>query len=556
MKNIPSIAFLILTLFITQVYAATYSGVEPIGEYNINDLVGVQVQDLNGDQSNEIVAYTDSMIYVFNSSASLKWTYGIDNINAVYVSDVDNDGKKEILVASGEALNNMEWGNFVILDLNGNVLHAYDKKSGESYPHILFYSMVSLDLNGNGYEEIIGASSTGVHAISDTYDKILWTARTDDRIKQVVINQIDEKNREILALSDTNLYSFALDGTLRNRYNISAGIKKMKVLEFGPSNDKYIALVRSDDELTILDKDFKVRYEGNIISGIIELAAYDINGDGLNEIILGTKNGVYMLSSRYMITNKYVTDEPVSAVYYADWEGDGEKELIFASGEYIYALSKSGELEEKTGTGYPIQDLIAEDLGKEDRIKLIAYSDKRLSMYTKKKETQTESDARDSYLSAVGFLEMNRYDEAERSAQEALRIYSKTGDTANINACQTLISKITADRKKAKLDAAEKDYHEAEKYLSEGDYDSAKTYADKASKEYTELGDSDGIARCSALLDRLYKTPITEETKPQNIQGIMDSAKNINIFPILSVFLLIAIVLLLALLIGKKNEKQ
>jgi hypothetical protein len=30
---------------------------------------------------------------------------------------------------------------------------------------------------------------------------------------------------------------------------------------------------------------------------------------------------------------------------------------------------------------------------------------------------------------------------------------------------------------------------------------------------------------------------------------------NINIFPIMSVFLLIAIVLMLALLIGKKNEK-
>ena len=316
--------------FINQVYAATYSGVEPIGEYNINDLVGVQVQDLNGDQSIEIVAYTDSMIYVFNSSASLKWTYGIDNINAVYVSDVDNDGKKEILVASGEALNNMEWGNFLILDPNGNVLHAYDKKSGESYPHILFSSIVSIDLNANGYEEIIGASSIGVHAIKDSYDKILWTARTDDRINQVVLNQIDEKNKEILALSDTNLYSFALDGTLRYRYNISAGIKKMAVLELGPSNDRYIALVRSDDELTILDKDFKVRYEGNIISGIIELSAYDINGDGLNEIILGTKNGVYMLNSRYMITNRYVTDEPVSAVYYADWEGDGEKVLIFA----------------------------------------------------------------------------------------------------------------------------------------------------------------------------------------------------------------------------------
>jgi hypothetical protein len=290
MKNISIIAFLILSLFINSVFAATYSGVEPIGEYSISDLAGIQVQDLNSDQSKEIVAYTSSMIYVFNSSAALRWTYGIDNIRAVYVSDVDNDGKKEILAASGEAVNNMEWGNLFILDMNGKVLHAYDKKSGESYPHILFFSIVSIDLNGNGYEEIIGASSSGMHAIKDTYDKILWTARMEDRIKEVVINPIDEKNKEILALSDTYLYSFALDGKLRLKYNMSAGIKKMAILELGPSKDRYIALVRSDDQITILDRDFNVRFEASIIGNIVELAAYDINDDGLNEIILSTKN--------------------------------------------------------------------------------------------------------------------------------------------------------------------------------------------------------------------------------------------------------------------------
>jgi len=556
MKNIQNIAFLILTLFINQVSAATYSGVEPIGEYRINDLIGVLVEDLDSDQSKEIVAHTSSMIYVFNSSASLRWTYGIDNIKAVYVSDVDNDGKKEILASSGEAVNNMEWGNLFILDMNGIVLHAYDKKSGESYPHILFYSLVTIDLNGNGYEEIIGASSSGVHAIKDTNDKTLWTARTEDRIKEVLINRIDEKNKDILALSDTILYSFALDGTFRSKYNMSAGIKKMSLLELGPSKEKYIALVRSDDHLTILDRDLKVRFEANIIGNIIELSAYDINDDGLNEIVLSTKNGIYMVSSKYMITNKYLTSNPVSGVYYADWEGDGENELVFASGEYIYAISKKGELEEKTGTGYLITNLIAEDLGKEDKINIIAYSDKRLSVYNKKKETQIESDARESYLSAVGLLEMGKYDEAQMSAQEALRIYSKTGDTANINACRTLIDKITSDREKAKLDSAEKDYKEAERYFLEGDYNSARIYADKASREYMDLGDSNGIARCSALSDRLYNSSITEETKPENIREIMDSAKSINIFPILSVFLLIAIVLMLALLIGKKNEKQ
>jgi hypothetical protein len=556
MKNSSHIAFLILALFINQVDAATYSGVEPIGEYSINDLAGVLVSDIDSDQFKEIVAYTGSMVYVLNSSASLRWTYEIDNIRAVYVSDVDNDGNLEILAASGDTVNNMEWGNLFILDADGIVLHAYDRKSGEAYPHILFYSMTAIDLNGNGYEEIIGASSSGLHAITDSYDKILWTARTDDRIREVFINRIDENNKGILALSDTALYSYALDGTFRSKYNMSAGIKKMAILELGSSKDKYIALVRSDDQLTVLDKDFKMRFEANIIGGILELAAYDINDDGLNEIVLSTKKGIYILSSKYIITDKYVTDEPVSDVYYADWEGDGEKELVFASGEYIYAISKRGELEEKTGTGYRINSLIAEDAVKEDRINLIAYSDKRLSVYSKKKETQTESDARESYLSAVGFLEMGKYDEAEKSAQEALGIYSKAGDTANINACQTLISKIATDRKKSGLYLAEKDYQEAESYFLAQDYARARQYADKASREYMELGDSGGIERCSALSERINNALITEEKKPQDIKEIMDSAKNINVFPIFSVFLLIAIVLLLAVLIGKKNEKH
>ncbi|MFZ2455250.1 MAG: hypothetical protein WAX07_02085 [Candidatus Altiarchaeia archaeon] len=555
MKNFPGIALLILALCVNQASAATYSGVEPIGEYGINDIVGIQAQDLDYDNSKEIIVYTRSMVYVFSSGITLKWTYGIDNLKAIYVSDIDNDQNKEIIAVSGEIVNNMEWGNMFILDIDGTVLHAYDRKSGESYPHILFYSIVSIDSDSNGYEEIIGASSNGVHSLKDTYDRIIWTARTDERIKEVVINRIDAKNKGILARSDTNLYSFTLDGTLRKKFNISAGIKKMAVLELGPTKDDYIAIVRDDDQLTILDLDFNVRFEAGIIGNIVELSAYDINDDGLNEVILGTKNGIYMLNGRYMITNKYVTGEPVSGVYYLDWEGNGEKELIFASGEYIYAVSKTGELEEKTGTGFHITGLIAEDSGKEDKIDLIAHSNERLSAYAKKKETQTESDARNSYLSAVGFLEMGRYGEAERSAQEALGIYVKTGDTANINACQTLISKISAEKKKEKTEAAEKDYQEAESYFLAQDYALARQYANKASREYMELEDLEGVSKSGELSNRINAVS-SEDANQENIREILDSAKKINVFPILSVFLLIAIVLMLALLIGKKNEKQ
>lgn len=555
MKKDACVTLLILALCINHALAATYSGVEPIGEYTINELSGVLTSDLDKDGLKEVVAYTRSMVYVFNSSASLKWTYEVNNLRAVYVSDIDNDHREEIIVASGETVNNMEWGDFLILDMNGKTVHAYDRKSGESYPHLLLNSIATVDIDKNGYEEVVGSSSNAVHAIRDTYDKILWTTRLNDRINRLIVNRVDASNYEILVLADNALYSMDLNGTVKHVYNTSIGIRKMVILELGPSNERYMALVREDGQLMILDKEFTVRLDSSIIGNIVELSAYDINDDGLNEVVLGTNNGVYMLSNKYMITNRYVTNEPVSSIYFTDWEGDGVKELIFSSGEYLYALGKMGELEEKTGMGYVIKNLAVEEIEKNDNLEIIAYSDKKISMYGKKRETREESDARDAYLSAVGFLEMNKYDEAERSVQEALRIYTDVQDTSNINACKTLIDKISSERKKVRIDAAEKDYQDAERFLLAEDYQSASLSLVKASREFSALGDAQGIAKCGELSDRIVAATTPQKKDRENIQDIMDSAKNINIFPIMSVFLLIAIVLMLALLIGKKNEK-
>ncbi len=147
---------------------------------------------------------------------------------------------------------------------------------------------------------------------------------------------------------------------------------------------------------------------------------------------------------------------------------------------------------------------------------------------------------------------MGKYDEAEKSAQEALARYTKIGDTANINACQTLIEKIRAEKKASEATDAEKNYQDAENYFSAGDYEKAKQYLDIASKAYTELGDAEGLAKCSNLSDRIIRVTSVENKSGTGIPDLLDAAKNIDIFPVLSIFLLIAILLLLAILIGKK----
>ncbi len=556
MKRLGKVLFLILALCAYQAGAATYTGVVPLGSYGINGIAGFQVQDLDGGPSKEVVAYSQSRVYVFNSSASLIWTYQVDNLKAVYVSDVNNDGYKETVIAAGDTMNNMEWGNLYILDKDGIVLHAYDRMSGGAYPHILFNSIAAFDSDWNGYEEIVGGSSTGVHLIKDTYDRVVWTLRTDLPIRKVSVYQADSSNKRILAWSDAYLYLIALDGTLVSKYNLSTGIKELKLLDVGSKNEKDVVFVGSDDRVTILDKDFNLVSGTGMVNNIDVVEAFDFNGDGIKELVLGTDNGVYILNSRYQAANKYVTAEAVRGLYYEDWEGDGEKELIFSAGGYVYAVSPKGDLKEKTGVGYVINDLVVDSLEKDNKINLIVSSEKGLSIYEKNKETPAESDARESYLLAVGLLEIGRYDEAAKSAQEALGIYSKLADTANINACQALIEKIRTERNKSMSAAAEKDYQEAGNSFSAGEYEKAKQYLDEAAKIYIELNDTQGIAKCSNLSEEISRSVAEENRSRIMIPDIMDAANNINVFPILSVFLLITILLLLAVLIGRKNEKK
>lgn len=550
------VIFLILALGFWQACAAADTGVDLAGDYGVNGIAGIQVQNLGGGQSKDVVAYSKSRVYAFNSSASLIWVYPVEKMRAFYVSDVNNDGYKETVIASGDAMNNLEWGNLYILDKDGIVLHAYDRMGGESYPHILFNSISTFDSDGNGYEEIVGGSSMGVHLIKDTYDKVLWTLRTDAAIREVMVYQTESGSKDILARSDAYLYLISSDGELRSGYNLSGGIKEMKLLVIGPKNEKDVVLLGSDNTITVLDKNLKLVTETDMAVNINEVAAFDVSGDRINEMVLGTDKGVYILNGKYQTANKYATSETVRGLYYADWDGDGEKELIFSAGGYVYAISSNGELKEKTGVGYVINGLIVDSLGEDNRINLVVSSDKGLSIYVKNKEIQVESDAREHYLLAVGLLDMGRYDEAEKNAQEALAVYGRLSDTANINACQALIEKITGEKRKKMADAAEKEYQEAESYFSAGDYEKAMQSLDNATKIYSELDDEEGLARCVNLSDEIKKNVSEKNKQKINIPEILDEANNINIFPILSAFLLIAILLLLAVLIGKKNEKR
>ncbi len=68
MKRLFNVVLLfILTLGVCPACATTYTGVEPVGSYDIKGISGFQVQSLDGGESKEVIVYTASMVYAFNS---------------------------------------------------------------------------------------------------------------------------------------------------------------------------------------------------------------------------------------------------------------------------------------------------------------------------------------------------------------------------------------------------------------------------------------------------------------------------------------------------------
>lgn len=499
----------VLILILSSIIVSANPGLEFIGSYNVgSDVREIYVEDIDNDHSLDVIIASNDVVYVLNSDATLKWMYPVENLKSVFVSDINNDGYKEVLISSGREIANIERGNFYVIDKKGNLIFKYPR--GTIYSNFVFYSICAIDLNDNGYQEIICGFSTGVYVLKDTYDKFSWSFKTNETITRIMVKDIEgDGNEEIIANSFSNLYVLDLDGIPRGEYSITEGIKKIVIDDISHTEGNEIFLVSKIDEIYILNSGFEFIYpKTKLVDNILEVSTLDLNGDGLKEVIIGSKNGVYILNNRFMITNKYETNDDVHGIYLADLDGDKEEEIVFGSGSYIYMITKQGDLKDKFYVGQKIDRLILEDLDYDGYIDIIINSGNKIYLFENKesKESGIRDAAKRDYIDAKGYFEAGRYDDANKSINEAIRLYKEIGDTANVKKCESLKKEIESKIIKEKEEDADK--------------------IDERTKE-KERGD----------IFSVFET----------------SEGGISIFFIFSIFLLIVIIILLLLLLIKRK---
>lgn len=140
-----------------------------------------------------LISTSDNTLYACSRGGNCLWRYETrDQIRALCVKDLDNDGHLEVLIGLDDR-------NIYVLDDNGILCWRY----------VLYHSVLALetaDLDGDGKQEILVGCADGVFYVFTSVGDLIWRYTSRDRIQALRVADIDrDGNFEIALVEEGHL---------------------------------------------------------------------------------------------------------------------------------------------------------------------------------------------------------------------------------------------------------------------------------------------------------------------------------------------------------------
>lgn len=279
--------------------------------YNLPVNLEIFVGDFTGFGQEEVVAvHPTGSIYIFRYDGKIFRRVSALNlgrrINKAAAGDVDGDGKKEIIIASGNS--------FVVFKWRGS---RFERIYTSAAMEAEITDIAIGNLTGDMFDEIVivvGRTKILIYKIQSG-SLILITQRFSRSPLQVRIGSVIRHHR-----------------------------KQLVVLEnvIGTGGDKLTLFILTNGQLEIV-------MEENIgIKGDVLLAVKDVDNDFMDEVIILTSNRRRVLIlgvSGQIFTRKWLShgfSGVIEDVEVADWDKDGSQEIFIAVGTKVYVYKLRG----------------------------------------------------------------------------------------------------------------------------------------------------------------------------------------------------------------------
>jgi outer membrane protein assembly factor BamB len=209
----------------------------------------------------------------FTTQAAWSRPYGV--AQSMNIIDLTGDGKGDLFLQNES--------NVSVWDANGNPIFAQD-----IFPPL---ATTMGDVDGDGVEDIVifAPIETGPAARVVSRGTIVWTRSIRDMRRPARAAAIRFEPDPLIVLGDDNglLVALSADGNEVWRARVSSGDAIRGLDDARVSGELLLAAANHNGNVALLDADGDTRWTYLLSGALRRLRAYDLNGDGTSEILIG-----------------------------------------------------------------------------------------------------------------------------------------------------------------------------------------------------------------------------------------------------------------------------
>ena len=329
-------------------------------EWKSRDINGpyfaTKLVDVDEDGQDEIITisfksesgYANGIITVYDATTKeIEFQSSGDLFNVlpdiynIEVLDYGNDGDLDIIIAGREF-----YATIWVID--GNTYTIESTYNGSTDNILRFYALASGDIDADGTNEFVTSSHNKLHIYNSENFNLEWSSvslESNSLPTSLQLGNVDNDAGEEIVLCLGYIYRFD-DGTYTQHQTSYNGYSTMTLFDWDNSGDLEIIAGTQNGDIEIIDGSTLLAIDTLKISSeaIGGIAFWDLNGDGVKEIIATSGDYVYYVKK----DGAYVRSQPLAAALgmydgldVSDYDNDGLANIILGSAYGVIELNAS-----------------------------------------------------------------------------------------------------------------------------------------------------------------------------------------------------------------------